>query len=74
MMVAIDVAIAIFTAKSGDTPRLDMMMVMNGTINIPPPMPSKPAKNPVPTPSTASSAINKGSRIMGQAKLAVAIR
>ena len=65
MMVAMEVAIAIFTARSAETPRLARMMVMNGTISMPPPMPSRPARKPVPTPSTASSTISSGSRIMG---------
>ena len=65
MIVAMDVAMAIFTDRSGETPRLARMMVMNGTISMPPPMPSRPARKPVPTPSTASSTISKDSRIMG---------
>ena len=48
MMVAMEVAIAIFTARSGPR-RVDRMMVMNGTISMPPPMPSRPARKPVPT-------------------------
>ena len=68
MMVAMEVAIAILTARSGPTPRPDKMTVMNGTITMPPPMPSNPAKNPVPKPSRASSTISRGSRIMGERK------
>jgi hypothetical protein len=41
------------------------MKVMNGTISMPPPMPSKPARKPVQVPSRASSRISKGSGIMG---------
>src|SRR5438552_6290291 len=55
MMVAIDVAIAILTARSGATSRCDRMNVMNGTMIIPPPMPSSPARKPVAMPSRASS-------------------
>jgi hypothetical protein len=55
MIVAIEVAIAILTDKSGATPRWAMMKVRKGTSNMPPPMPSKPAKKPVAVPSTASS-------------------
>ena len=36
-------------------------MVMNGTISIPPPMPTRPARKPVATPSTASSTTRRGS-------------
>ena len=64
MMVAIEVAIAIFTARSAGTPRWPRMIVMKGTISMPPPMPSRPARKPVPTPSTASSAISRGSIVM----------
>ena len=66
MIVAMDVAMAILTARSGATPRWDMMMVMKGTINMPPPMPSKPARKPVPMPRSASSTISRGSRYMGR--------
>jgi hypothetical protein len=65
MMVAMEVAIAILTARSGPTPRADMMMVMNGTISMPPPMPSSPARKPVPMPSRASSRMSRGSSVMG---------
>lgn len=61
MIVAIEVAIAIFTARSAGTPRWPMMIVMNGTISMPPPMPKRPARKPVPRPSAASSAIRSGS-------------
>ena len=64
MMVAIEVAIAILTARSGDTPRPLRMMVRKGTMIMPPPMPSRPARKPVPRPSRASSRINRGSSIM----------
>ena len=63
-MVAIDVAMAIFTARSGDTPRPDRMMVMNGTIIMPPPMPSRPARKPVVSPSRPSSRISESSTFM----------
>jgi hypothetical protein len=62
MIVAIEVAIAIFTARSDDTPRWPMMIVMKGTISMPPPMPRSPARKPVPRPSAASSRIRRGSR------------
>ena len=64
MMVAIEVAIAIFTARSDATPRWPRMIVMKGTISMPPPMPSRPARKPVPTPSRASSATSKGSIVI----------
>ena len=63
-MVAMEVAMAILTARSADTPRPVRIKVMNGTSNMPPPMPSKPARKPVHRPSKASSAIRRGSRIM----------
>ena len=65
-MVAIEVAMAIFTARSGETPRAVRMMVTKGTISMPPPMPSSPARKPVHRPSNTSSTINSGSRIMGR--------
>lgn len=65
MIVAMEVAMAIFTDRSGDTPWFVKMMVMNGTISMPPPIPNKPARKPVPRPSRASSAISRGSNIMG---------
>ena len=68
-MVAIDVAMAILTARSGGTPRADMMSVMKGTISMPPPMPSNPARKPVPSPSATNSTINKGSSSMATAVL-----
>ncbi len=61
MMVAMEVAMAIFTARSAGTPRWPMMIVMNGTIIMPPPMPRRPARKPVPRPSAASSAMSRGS-------------
>ena len=64
MMVAIEVAMAILTARSAGTPRWPRMMVMKGTISMPPPMPSSPARKPVPTPSTASSATSRGAIVM----------
>ena len=67
-MVAMDVAMAIFTARSGDTPRADMMSVMNGTISMPPPMPSSPARKPVQSPNATSSTINSGSSSMAAPK------
>ena len=55
MIVAIDVAMAILTARLSSTPRCDNKMVRNGTITMPPPIPNKPAKKPVQMPSVASS-------------------
>ncbi len=43
-MVAIDVAIAIFTAMAEATPCADRISVMKGTSSMPPPMPSRPAR------------------------------
>ena len=63
-MVAMEVAMAILTERSGLTPRCDKMKVMNGTINMPPPMPSRPAKKPVPKPSRASGKTKAGSKVM----------
>ena len=65
MMVAMEVAMAIFTARPGATPRWARMALMNGTMIMPPPMPSRPARNPVNTPRRASSTISRGSRLMG---------
>jgi hypothetical protein len=69
MMVAIDVAMAILTARSASTPRCESMKVMKGTITMPPPMPSRPAKKPVQIPSVASSRISWGWRSIGKQAL-----
>ena len=61
MMVAMDVAMAALTARSGAMPRLVRMAVMNGTMIMPPPMPSRPARKPVHRPRAASSTIRSGS-------------
>jgi len=63
MMVAIDVAIAILTARSAVTPTDERMRVMNGPISMPPPIPSRPAKKPVARPRAANSKIRIGSSI-----------
>jgi len=63
MMVAIEVAMAILMDRSTDTPRWLRMAVMKGTMIMPPPMPNKPAKNPVQRPKRASCAIKTGSII-----------
>jgi hypothetical protein len=57
--VAIAVAIAIFTDRSSSTPRLDKMIVRNGTMIALPPTPNMPANKPPTVPSASSSAINK---------------
>ena len=64
MIVAIDVAIAILTVRSDATPCLPRMKVINGTISMPPPIPSSPARKPEPRPSKASSRISKESMCM----------
>jgi len=64
MMVAMEVAIAILTARSALTPLLDKRMVRKGTMIMPPPMPSKPARKPVQMPSVASSRITCNCRSM----------
>ena len=64
MMVAMDVAMAIFTARSGATPRSPNMRVRKGTMTMPPPMPSNPAKKPVSRPKAPNSAIRVGSKNM----------
>ena len=60
-MVANEVATAIFTMCSVGKPLLVNMKVMKGTINMPPPMPSKPAKKPVHRPSVSNSTTSTGS-------------
>ena len=65
-MVAMEVAIAILTARPGSTPCLLRMWVRKGTSTMPPPMPSRPARKPVPRPSRASSAIKSRSMGMGR--------
>jgi hypothetical protein len=57
MMVAMEVAIAIFTARSAPTPTPERIRVMNGPISMPPPMPRRPARKPVARPSMANSTI-----------------
>lgn len=59
-MVAIEVAMAIFTAMSPGTPRWLMMMVMKGTSTMPPPMPSSPAMKPPKVPRHSSSTTRLG--------------
>ena len=63
-MVAIEVAIAIFSASSAPTPCAARMAEVNGTRIIPPPMPSSPAMKPPSNPSSASRAMDIGSRGM----------
>jgi hypothetical protein len=60
-MVANEVATAILTMCSGGKPLLVKMKVMKGTINMPPPMPSKPAKKPVQSPRMSNSTTSAGS-------------
>jgi len=62
MMVAMDVAMAILTAKSALTPWSPNMRVRKGTMTMPPPMPRSPAKKPVSRPNAASSAMRVGSK------------
>ncbi len=64
MMVAMEVAIAIFTASSGPRPRWPRIRVMKGTMIIPPPMPSSPARKPVARPSATSSRTRGSARSM----------
>ena len=59
-MVAIEVAMAIFTARPDSTPRDAMMKVTKGTISMPPPMPSSPARKPVKAPRARNSASSAG--------------
>ena len=59
-MVAMDVAMAIFTAISVGTPRRVSTRVTKGTIIMPPPTPSRPARNPAPRPRASNSAISTG--------------
>ena len=63
-MVAMDVAMATLTATSACTPRELNMAVRNGTITMPPPMPSNPAKKPEPSPKASNSTTNTGSIVM----------
>ena len=64
-MVAIEVAIAILMASGVATAREVRMAVMNGTMIMPPPMPSRPARKPVHKPSAASARIRVESKSMG---------
>ena len=64
MMVAMEVAMAILIDRSGATPRPERITVMKGTMIMPPPMPSRPARKPVHRPRATSSAMSRGSRIM----------
>ena len=61
-MVAIEVAMAIFTASGGATPRPLRMKVRKGTIIMPPPTPSSPARKPAVMPSASSSATSVGDK------------
>jgi uncharacterized membrane protein YfcA len=63
-MVAMDVAMAILTAISGAAPRALMISVRKGTITMPPPIPSRPAKKPDTTPKATSSSTRRGSSAM----------
>src|SRR4051794_37993399 len=58
MMVAKEVAIAIWRMCSCGNCFAVKIIVMNGTSSIPPPMPSKPAAKPTAAPSASSVAIN----------------
>ena len=49
-MVAKEVAVAISMADSGDTPKLWKRKKSTGTMTIPPPTPSRPARIPAKTP------------------------
>ena len=60
-MVAMAVATAIFSARPGSTPRLLKITLRKGTISMPPPMPSRPARKPVQQPSNSSSSTRVGS-------------
>ncbi len=60
-IVASEVATATFTVNSAGKPLDVRMSVMKGTISIPPPMPSRPARKPVAVPSRASSKRRRGS-------------
>ena len=51
---------AILTARPGSTPRWSKMNVRMGTISMPPPMPSRPARKPAARPRASSSASEAG--------------
>ena len=60
MIVASDVAIAMWTMCSVGKPCQVNSAVRNGIISMPPPMPSSPAANPVAAPSSSSAPMNAG--------------
>ena len=60
-MVAMAVATAIFSARPASTPRLLKITVRKGTISMPPPMPSRPARKPVQQPRSNNSRTSVGS-------------
>src|SRR6476469_4094508 len=62
-IVAIEVAIAIFTASAGATPRCETTRVRKGTISAPPPMPSSPARKPMPSPSSSNSTTSSAAMV-----------
>ena len=59
-IVASDVAIAMWRMCSVGKPCQVNSTVRNGTISMPPPMPSNPAANPVQAPSSTSAPMNTG--------------
>ena len=59
-IVASDVAIAMWRMYSAGKPCQVNSAVRNGTISMPPPMPSSPAANPVQAPSSTSAPMNTG--------------
>ena len=59
--MAIAVAMAILTARSAATPRCVSNAARKGTMTMPPPTPSSPARKPAPTPSRPSSTTSSGS-------------
>ena len=67
-MVASDVATAILITCSAGACLASSSQAMAGTMIMPPPMPSNPAKNPVTMPKAASSKIRVGSSGMGWGK------
>jgi hypothetical protein len=60
-IVAIAVAIALFSASSPLMPLRAKSVVRNGTWIMPPPMPSRPASQPVMLPISSNSAMKSAS-------------